>query len=212
MDIIRGVTIQPVDATSSPAHRVVHYEGRPDEECVGYNDQHYGFRSIPPIGTEVIGLQYDNNNVVIAENSIYGVSNLEGGPLMKDKDTLLYTDSGTSIFLNDASKKITLSSDSSLSGAIILNGIDQKATIVGRIGTGAHFSGVICNSDSNGQVSINDGNLTVDYGTPIVVPPATSQYLANATFVQVVYEALLGLGITLPAPLTQYITRMVKGV
>lgn len=64
-------------------------KGRPGEGVGGKFFQHYGFRSIPPEGTDLVTLQDGNNNYSIAEN----YSSVKFGGLLSG-DVLLYSTTG----------------------------------------------------------------------------------------------------------------------
>lgn len=57
--------IKTITGTSS---RYFEASGRPDETVSGKMYQHYGFRSNPLPNTELMTIQYGNNNVSVAEN------------------------------------------------------------------------------------------------------------------------------------------------
>lgn len=146
--------------------------GRPGEGISGVIMQHYGFRSIPPAGTDLVNLQDDNNNYSVAEN--YKNANYGG---MESGDVLLYT-AGQSVRvkLDSANGEIEITATTKTNGrqlSIVM--IDQGITVA------TPYCSVTLD-ETNRQVNIQHGNFTVDdqSAIPGTLAPVATKALVDA--------------------------------
>jgi len=132
-------------------------DGRAEESVEGIVAQHYGFASYPPIGTEMMTLQFGANNFSIAESD--GTIR----PELEEGDAAIYSVGSGDEFvgmliqkqgnaINIMTKDGTIGITADNDGDIMID--SGNGTIEIDCGTG--------NMTINGNVSINNGALTVD--------------------------------------------------
>lgn len=102
VDVIRAI----LKTVTNGVYRTFTADGRSDETLGGKMMQHYGFSSKPLAGTEILTVQYGNNNFSIAENDGDIKPDLDPG------DVALYIQGSTTdyfgILLQQSSNNITV--------------------------------------------------------------------------------------------------------
>lgn len=101
MDIIRGL----IQTLTGSVNRIFTAFGRPDETIKGKLYQHFGFRSSPPVGCELLTIQYGNNNVCVAEND----GSAPGTVVVPNtNETAIYSNNGkNSVWLRNDAQSLT---------------------------------------------------------------------------------------------------------
>lgn len=94
MNFIRSM----IKTLSGIANRYYTADGRPDEKVKGKMYQHYGFRSHPPEGVELIHIEQGNAGISVAENDGNILTPSNNIP-MDVGSVAMYTDSGNYINL-----------------------------------------------------------------------------------------------------------------
>ena len=148
-------------------------QARPGESTSGVIFQHYGFKSVPPLGADIIHLQDGNNAYAVAE-----VWSAGGFKNLAESDVLIYTQSGMGISLangdSTAKAAITLH-DLNFENQIILDAdassitlstknneieiLEQQNTITLDSGVGVN-NAVLLVDGNNGAINLS-GNLKV---------------------------------------------------
>lgn len=118
LQVIRGI----LTSFTQAVYRKFKGTGRVGETIAGTSYQHYGFCSVPLPGTEIITLQYGNNNVAIAENDGAGRP-----PVMAAGSVAIYLPSADS---SDPKCLIYLSIDTATSKPQITISCDESVSIV----------------------------------------------------------------------------------
>lgn len=185
--LIRGILDDISGLVSSVAYRVFTAFGRPDEILRGRLYQHYGFRSVPPKGVEVLTLQQGNSNVSVAEMDGQTIGNkaLESG------DTYLYSSDNNFVWLTNkdslfsvflaAKKNIVISTSD---GDISINNLKDTGDINIEV-------------QSNGHINIA-GVTEVGNGPTFQVVATKAFKDAVEAYLSTIVTAFSSLGYTLP--------------
>jgi phage gp45-like len=109
MEIIRSL----LQTIATGIYRVFTGSGRGDEVLKGLLYQHYGFKSVPPVGCDLLTMLYGNNCISVAENDGDALIVATDTPF-KAGDVYMYTGNNNFIRLNDdatATVSLTVKSD-----------------------------------------------------------------------------------------------------
>jgi hypothetical protein len=172
LEMIRTVLIKMLNLDSTFMTHTS--KGRPGEAIGGKSFQHYGFRSIPPSGTDLVTLQDGNNNYSVAEN----YDDPTRYPGMTEGDVLLYTanvnNTNSVILMRQAGDfDISNKTDNTVQNIVLsFDGINIDSN-----------GGTIEISNDLNRIDIDNGNLTIDK-TPTI--PGTLAPVATQAFVQAV--------------------------
>jgi hypothetical protein len=164
-------------------YRIFSAKGLADQTLAGKMYQHFGFRSTPPVDTELATIKFGNNIISVAENDGVGAT---APPQPLSGETTIYSSDGDYIYLRN---------DPSVSNTLVLN---SKKNMEFDVGDTLNPGTLEIRT---GKVQI--GKIPVSLGPQALVQKAYSDALTlwiNTYLVSSVNAAMAAAGVPNPTP------------